>query len=152
MDVEKTIESILASQARMQATHEAFRSEFWSNMAAFDERQAAFEKRQAADKARWAAADARWAEEHVRWHQRMDRLEARMDRDQAEWRERAERADARMDKLDKQLQATRRLVEAGMKIVLQIGQRQKKNEELLKQLMRGQQGTNGRGGANRRSS
>ncbi len=152
MDVEKTIESILASQARMQATHEAFRSEFWSNMAAFDERQAAFEKRQAADKARWAAADARWAEEHVRWQQRMDRLEARMDRDQAEWRERADRADARMDKFDKQLQATRRLVEAGMKIVLQIGQRQKKNEELLKQLMRGQQGTNGRGGANRRSS
>jgi hypothetical protein len=145
MDVEKTIENIQAAQAKMQTNHELFRAEFWSNMAAFHERQAAFEKRQAAEQ-------ARSAEEHARWKARMAAAEARMDRDQAEWRERADRADARMDKFDKQLQATRRLVEAGMKIVLQIGQRQKKNEELLKQLMRGQQGTNGRGGANRRSS
>ena len=63
-----------------------------------------------------------------------------------------DRAEARMDKFDKQLQATRRLVEAGIKIVLQIGQRQKKNEELLKQLMRWQPRTNGRGGTHRNAS
>jgi hypothetical protein len=39
-----------------------------------------------------------------------------------------------MEKFDKRLEATRKLVEAGMKIVLQIGQRQKATEIGLNRL------------------
>ena len=102
MDVEKTIEQMLAVQAKLQAdhvkweaAHAAFREEFWSNMAELGRSQ--------------AVADAR-----------MDRADARMDRADA----RMDRADARMDRFDKQLQATRKLVEAGMKIVTRLAQTQ----------------------------
>jgi hypothetical protein len=54
-------------------------------------------------------ADARAAEDHRRAIERMDRAEKR-----------AALADKRMEKFDQQLQAMRKLVEAGIKIVSQL--------------------------------
>lgn len=54
-------------------------------------------------------ADARAAENHRRAMERMDRAEKR-----------AALADKRMEKFDQQLQAMRKLVEAGIKIVSQL--------------------------------
>jgi hypothetical protein len=49
--------------------------------------------------------------------ERMDRHDRKMEALDAAWRARMDRADKRMDKFDQQLQAMRKLVEAGMKIV-----------------------------------
>ena len=51
---------------------------------------------------------------------RMDRAEKQWAAADKAWRERADRVDARMDKFDHQLQTTRKLVEAGMKIVSRL--------------------------------
>jgi hypothetical protein len=48
---------------------------------------------------------------------RMDRHDRKMEALDAAWRARMDRADQRMEKFDQQLQAMRKLVEAGMKIV-----------------------------------
>ena len=102
MDVEKTIEQMLAVQAKMQADrekeealHAAFRAEFWSNMADLHK----------------AHADAM---------KRMDEAMKRMDRAD----ERMDRADARMDRFDKQLLATKKLLDGGIKFVAKLAVRQ----------------------------
>ena len=57
--------------------------------------------------------------------ERFDRIEATLERiaeQQERGEKRAEAADKRMDRFDKQLQATRKLVEYGMKIVVNLAQ------------------------------
>lgn len=65
-------------------------------------------------------ADARAAENHRRAMERMDRHDRKMQALDAAWRERMDRADQRMEKFDLKLEATRKLVEAGIKIVSRL--------------------------------
>jgi len=73
--------------------------------AEFDEMREAHRR----DMERMDKADARAAENHRRAMERMDRAEKR-----------AALTDKRMEKFDQQLQAMRKLVEAGIKIVSQL--------------------------------
>ena len=82
----------------------------------------------------------------IRFNQRMDRAEQRMDRaeqrmDRAEQRmDRAEaKAEKRMQLFDTRLEATRKLVVAGIKMVTDIAQRQKKNDAAIRRLAETQQ-------------
>lgn len=83
---------------------------------------------------RAAAAEAQW--------------KRRMDAEHTEWTRRADRADARMDRFDVQLQATKKLVEAGMKIVMRNSADIKALGRRIDDLVRGFQGGNGRGNGN----
>lgn len=75
----------------------------------------------------------------LRFNRRMDRAEARMDRAE-ERMDRAEAASAkRMELFDKRLEATRRLVQGGMKMVIEIGRRQKENQVEIRELRKSQQ-------------
>jgi hypothetical protein len=60
--------------------------------------------------------------------ERETRIEPRFKRRKNRADSRKNRSDRRMDKFDRGLERTRQLVEVGMKIVLQIGQRQKATE------------------------
>ena len=59
-------------------------------------------------------------EAHRRAMERMDKADARAAENHRRAMERMDRADKRMEKFDQQLQALRKLVEAGMKIVSQL--------------------------------
>ena len=82
----------------------------------------------------------------IRFNQRMDRAEQRMDQaeqrmDRAEQRmDRAEaKAEKRMQLFDTRLEATRKLVVAGIKMVTDIAQRQKMNDAAISRLVETQQ-------------
>lgn len=49
-----------------------------------------------------------------------------------------ELADKRMDLFDRRLEATRKLVEAGMRIMMRMGQRQRAMEEAIRELAKSQ--------------
>jgi hypothetical protein len=59
-------------------------------------------------------------EAHRRAMERMDKADARAAENHRRAMERMDRADKRMEKFDQQLQAMRKLVEAGIKIVSQL--------------------------------
>jgi hypothetical protein len=59
-------------------------------------------------------------EAHRRAMERMDKADARAAENHRRAMERMDRADKRMEKFDQQLQAMRKLVEAGIKIVGQL--------------------------------
>jgi chromosome segregation ATPase len=67
------------------------------------------------------------AERMEQAERRMDRAEERMDRAE----ERMDRAERRMEKFDRRLEVTRKLVQAGMKLVIQ-------NNVQLRELQRAQ--------------
>jgi hypothetical protein len=60
-------------------------------------------------------------------NERMDRAEARMDK-----------AEARMQKADRQIEATAKLVRQGMRIVLDLGERQKTAAAEIRELTKAQ--------------
>jgi hypothetical protein len=77
----------------------------------------------------------------LRFNRRMDRADQRMDRadqrmDRAE--ERADRAEQRADKFDKKLEATHKLVQQGMRMLLQLGEQQKQTRAELRELAKAQ--------------
>ena len=98
MDVEKTIERMLAVQAQMQVDAAASQAEIRASLAEVARRQ--------------ADAEVRMDRAEVR----MDRAEARTDRAEA----RMDRMEASMAKFDKRLEVTRRLVQAGIKFVTKL--------------------------------
>jgi DNA repair exonuclease SbcCD ATPase subunit len=65
---------------------------------------------------------------------RMDRAEQRMDRSE----QRLERAEHRTEIFDCRLETTRKLVEAGMKIMVRMGQRQQAVEDAIRELTKSQ--------------
>ncbi len=60
--------------------------------------------------------------------------EARMDRAES----RMEKAEARMDRTDRQMKAIQKLIQTGMKLVVQIGKAQKKTDLKLAELAEAQ--------------
>ena len=66
----------------------------------------------------------------IRYNQRM----GRMDRRHEEAMRRMDRADQRMEKFDQRLEVTRKLVEAGIKMVAGMRQRQKESDAKHEQL------------------
>src|ERR1700688_833447 len=70
----------------------------------------------------------------IRFNQRMEKADRRMDRAD----HRLDRAEQRVEKFDRRLHATRKLVEAGAKIVVDIGGRQKANEASIHELRKSQ--------------
>jgi hypothetical protein len=72
-----------------------------------------------------ASERKREADQHA-MNERMDRAEARMDKAEA----RMDKAEARMQKVDRQIEATAKLVRQGMRIVLDLGERQKTAVEI----------------------
>jgi chromosome segregation ATPase len=109
-------------------------------------------EREVEERFEWIEASMRAAAERAdRADERMDRAEKRADRadermdraekraDRAEKRmekfdQRMDRAELWMEKFDRRLEATRKLVEAGMKIVVRMEQRQKHMEIRMDQL------------------
>ncbi|HTS77967.1 MAG TPA: hypothetical protein VMG40_17270 [Bryobacteraceae bacterium] len=81
----------------------------------------------------------------VRFDERMTRAEARAVASERRWEKRMEAADKRMDKFDLQLQRTRALVEAGMKIVLQLAKSQRELEKSQKAFIDSLRKGNGNG-------
>jgi hypothetical protein len=75
--------------------------------------------------ARSIQTEARFIRDHERAMARMDKADARM-----------EKADARMDKFDKQLLATRKLVEAGMKILVRLSAEVREVSRMQKDMLR----------------
>jgi len=125
------IRELLRQSAKRQAAFEAWSTESFKRanerMDRAEKRAELYEKRQ---KKRWEQADRRWKEA---------------------WEE----ADQRMAKSEKQLQATRKLVEAGMKMVMRITTRldkvAKTQDAFLRSLRNGHNAGNGRNGAKRRT-
>ena len=72
---------------------------------------------------------------HRRAMQRADRADERMDRAEQRANQRADRADRRMDQFDKKLDVTRRLVQQGMKIVIDLGKSKKELDFKLNALI-----------------
>jgi hypothetical protein len=82
---------------------------------------------------RWAKADKRWADADKRW----------------------ETAGQRMDKFDKQILVTKKLVDAGMKMLVRLGARfdslAKTQQAYMRSLGDGHNGRNGHTGTKRRT-
>jgi hypothetical protein len=64
----------------------------------------------------------------------MELADKRMDRSE----QRLERAEQRMEIFDRRLETTRKLVEAGMKILTRMGQRQQTVEDAIRELAKSQ--------------
>ncbi len=75
--------------------------------------------------ARSIQTEARFIRDHERAMARMDKAEARMDK-----------FDARMEKFDKQLLATRKLVEAGMKMLVRLSAEVREVSRMQKDMLR----------------
>jgi chromosome segregation ATPase len=103
----------------------------------FKERTKESERRMEQSERRMGRLEER-AEESER---RMDRF----DRQMAAAEKRAKAADARMDKFEKQLQRTRALVEAGMKIVVDLAKSQRELAKSQKAFMDSLRKGNGNG-------
>lgn len=118
MDVEKTIEQMLEVQTKIQADLTGTQAASQAHFARMEAIQAKMQEDQAKADARHAAfREEFWSnmtdlhEKHVAAMKRMDRAEARMDR------------------FDKQLQATRKLVEGGIKFVTKLAVRQSQDRK-----------------------
>ena len=89
------------------------------------------------------SASAAYGEKmELRFNRRMDRAEARA----AKFEARMDKGEARMDKFDHRLEATRKLVEAGMKMMVRMNARIDeigKSQKLILKLLQG--GGNGHG-------
>jgi hypothetical protein len=120
-----------------------------------DKRRAEIEGYLAEIAQRHLAADKRMDEYDKRFKTRMDRTEARLEREEAlskarsereeaQSKARFERAEARMEKFDKRLEATRKIIQYGMKLIVRIEQRQDKSEKQLDRLERLMLGSKGR--------
>ena len=78
--------------------------------------------------------------------QRMEKFDRRVEVAEKRFETRMEAAEKRSDKFDLQLQATRRLVEAGMKIVVQLGKSHRELEKSQKAFLDSlRKGGNGNG-------
>ena len=66
--------------------------------------------------------------------ERGNQMEIRFNRRAEQAEQRMDRAEQRMLKFDLRLEATRKLVQAGVKLVIQIGERQKETDVKLKEL------------------
>jgi hypothetical protein len=91
----------------------------------------------------------------LRFNRRMDRAEQRMDKFDRRMEERWEKADQRMDKFDRKLEATHKLVQYGMKLLVQLGEQQKQTKAELRELAKAQKAwldsiRGGNGNAHRR--
>jgi hypothetical protein len=84
--------------------------------------------------ARMDRAEKRMELADQRAQKRMELAEQRMDRSE----QRLERAEQRMEIFDRRLETTRKLVEAGMKILVRMGQRQQAMEDAIRDLTKSQ--------------
>jgi hypothetical protein len=81
----------------------------------------------------------------LRFNQRMDRVEQRMDREDRRrelahrrWESRMGKVDERMGDFERKLGATQKLVQYGMKLLVQIGEQQKQTKAELRELAKAQ--------------
>ena len=74
----------------------------------------------------------------IRFNERMDRRERETDKAMRRVEHKHDLAVKRMDVFDRRLEATRKLVEAGMKIVVDLGRRQKALEKSHQDLAKSQ--------------
>jgi len=97
--------------------------------------------------------EARSIRDYERALRRMEVAEKRMDLADERWKKRWAAADERMDKFDKQLLVTKKLVEAGMKMVMRITTRldrvAKTQEAFLRSSGNGHNRGNGHNGRKR---
>ena len=120
--------------------------------AEFERRYELIEQRAAAAEERWKrrmdADEAKWMARMAAAEVRMDKHDKRMHELDQQARERAIRADARSDRFDIKLEATRKLVEGGMKFVMkntaEIKAINKRIDDYIRGLGNGG-GSNGRG-------
>ena len=75
---------------------------------------------------------------HEQAMRRMDRMDKKWDKKHTEAMQRMDRAGQRMEIFDRKLDATRKLVEAGMKMVMSLGRRQKALDESIRELNKSQ--------------
>ena len=150
MDFEAQYEKVMASHAASAARMD--RLEAWSaknsqeakeraehaerRMEAAEKRMEAFDKRMEASDKRMEASD-----------KRMERYEQLSKERHERAMERLDRAMQRLDKADIQIQATRKLVESGMKMVVRLGTRindlAKRQDAFLRTFGNGRNGHNG---------
>lgn len=76
-----------------------------------------------------------WEKRAAESDRRMARIEKRAAESEKRAEQRAAEAEKRMDRFDKQLLATKKLVDAGIKIVVDLGKRQKELEKSQKLFM-----------------
>jgi hypothetical protein len=109
-ETQKKIDDIWAILNATAAQAKEYDRRFQRDMEAAKRRMDAAERRMDAAERRMDAFDRRMEASDRRFEKRMQAADER-------FRQRMEAADQRMDKFDKQLQVTRKLVQAGIKLV-----------------------------------
>jgi hypothetical protein len=74
----------------------------------------------------------------IRFNRKLETSERKREADQRAMNERMDRAEARMQKADRQIEATAKLVRQGMRIVLDLGERQKAAATEIRELTKAQ--------------
>jgi hypothetical protein len=104
----------------------------------FIRRMEAAEKRAEADEQKFKARMEAWEKREEAAKRRIAAAERKSDADHKKAMERMEVAEKRMDKFDVQLQATRKLVEAGMRIVINLGAEVRELKKVQQELAKSQ--------------